>query len=182
MHTEAQASGLPFPPLLRRELFDARGLPEWYCPTRRTRPIGAWALVGGSAFALSALLLAICLVPHHRMYKLPGSFPVQVPLCEPGAAECRVTLWIAPSASLREDAVIDGHVVIDASPEGTALAVRIISSSASAQNRGITLFIAWPRTLRVPTQDVAIVLRETKTLLGWLAPKLSTQSRARQQP
>jgi len=171
MHTDAQASGLPFPPLLRKELFDARGLPEWYCPTRGARPIAAWALVSGSAFALGALLLAICLVSHHRVHRLSGSFPVQVPICGHGAAECKAALRIAPSALLREDAVIDGHAGIAVSQGGgKALAVRIVGFS-TAQNRDLTLFVMWPRAVSLPTQDVAVALGEARTLFGWLAPK-----------
>ena len=172
MQTEAQASGLPFPPLLRKELFDPRGLPEWYCPTRVSRPVSTWMLVGGSAFALAAFLLVICLVPHHRMHRLSGSFSAQSPRCDPGAIECKATLQTRRPDSMGEIGGIDSYLGI-AGPLGTdkALGLRIVSISASAQNRDMVLVVTWPKAVLLPRRSVAIALGERRTLVGWLSPK-----------
>lgn len=179
MQTDPHASGLPFPPLLRKELFDTRGFPDWYCPTRGARPIAVWALVSGSAFALGMLLFVICVAPHHRIYRLSGSFRAQVPACDLGAVECKAELRIGRPA-LAEDAVIDRHVGVAVS--GNAVAARIVGVLGSAQRGDMTLVVAWPNAVILPTGDVTIALGETRTLRGWLAPKRPRMLPAKGQP
>lgn len=178
MHAEAQASGLPFPPLLRRELFDTRGLPEWYCPVRRSRPPAPALLVGGSTLAVVALLVGAASLTHGRRLGVPAQVDAQSVRCGRSATECTATLKLSPSPLLSATALEDlqGQTASLTSITDVAnVRARIVAVSAPGVGSRATLHIAWPITQRLPDGELTLRHLEIRSLIGWIAPKSLTR-------
>lgn len=172
MHAQAQASGLPFPPLLRPELFDARGLPDWYCPVRRSRPLAPALLVGGGTLAMAALLFVAGNLTHSRRFVVPAQVTAQSARCEPTGRECTAVLQLQASLpSAARDKLQDQPVVVVSRAGAAPLTVRVVATSVDAAAGGPALRIAWPAGRVLPTGVLTVQIAETRPLIGWIAPR-----------
>jgi hypothetical protein len=163
-HADAEAAGLPFPPLLRKQLFDARGMPDWYCPTRRAPPLAAGWLVFGAALALAAAVAALAGVTHRRVHTLPTTFAAVPAACARSGGSCRAALHVALPAALAADATLDPAVTVAGTP------AQIVALAISPGRRRLTLWLDWPPG-RVRPARATVAFAESRSLLGWLAPR-----------
>ncbi|WP_434030667.1 hypothetical protein [[Pseudomonas] boreopolis] len=172
IHAEAQASGLPFPPLLRKELFDKRGLPEWYCPTQRARSLAPALLVAGSALAMASLLFAATRLTHSRQHRLTIEMQAPSLYCVPASAQCSALFLLPSGMHGARVSDVDGYLGRVLMVDGISLPVRVVDTFPAGPIDLPMLRIAWQGG-RPPTGQRILMIDETRPLLAWVAPKLS---------
>ncbi|MEH6418613.1 hypothetical protein [Pseudomonas sp. CGJS7] len=183
MHNAPQTSGLPFPALLRKELFDPRGLPEWYCPVQGGRSLPEWVLVIGSFALFGALFLAIALVPHQRTQRIRAVSERPAQACTASQVECRIVLRIAPDSVPPATAPVGSEIVVATSaPNVAEVTAKVAQWPAAAQAEPALVHVAWPARARLPSGEVTISFVETRTLFGWLLLRTDAARRGRPQP
>lgn len=169
MHDQAQASGLPFPPVLRPELFDARGMPDWHVPVRNAKPWPPVPLVLGSAIAFGALLLFAFAMPHTRTHRLQAQAE-RLP-CVEAAEIC--TAMIRLRSALPSHAAVPavGSVALVSSMTGAPSRLRVLEIQLTPRQPP-SLRVAWSRPEPERAGNVLVAVDETRTLMGWIAPRL----------
>lgn len=169
MHDQAQASGLPFPPVLRPELFDARGMPDWHVPVRNAKPWPLVPLVLGCAIAFGAVLLFAFAMPHTRTHRLEAQAE-RLP-CAEAAEVCLAMIRLRSALPSHVGAPAAGSVALVSSMTGAPSRLRVLEVQ-SVLRQPPSLRVAWSRHEPLRAGKVLVAVDETRTLMGWIAPRL----------
>lgn len=175
MPVESRPDELPFPALLRREVFGPTGAPDWFVPRRQGRPLPLTALLGINVFAVAALMALLSQLTHTRTLQGDAQFDASSLQCaarsadSAGTADCAATLRLATRTVTPAPLPRAGeHIEVDAG--GAAQRVRVRASAAAVSGRDATIQVDWAGAPPVPAAPLRLRWTQTHSLLRWLLP------------